>query len=137
MASPSRKLMFHFSTQTVNFPFKKWKVFKGNSDMAKAVIRTGELHWMSQQHKSSEKSNRLTCLTCTRTNEKTKDHPYHPSLSAAFTFTPNCTKNFTISVWPAHTALWSAVMPSSLGKLGSSTYGAKRKTGCLKKYSFH
>lgn len=51
---------------------------------------------------------------------------YHPSLSAAFTFTPNCTRNFTISVWPAHTALWRAVMPSSFGRLGSSTCHTNR-----------
>lgn len=52
---------------------------------------------------------------------------YHPSLSAAFTFTPNCTRNFTISVWPAHTALWRAVMPSSFGRLGSSTCHTNKK----------
>lgn len=50
---------------------------------------------------------------------------YQPSLSAALTFTPNCTRNLTISVWPAHTALWRAVIPSSLGWLGSSTCGGE------------
>ena len=54
---------------------------------------------------------------------------YHPSLSAALTLTPNCTRNFTISVWPAHTALCRAVMPSSLGRLGSSTYNVNQKGG--------
>lgn len=53
--------------------------------------------------------------------------PYHPSLSAAFTFTPNCTRNFTISVCPAHTALCRAVIPSSLGMLGSSTWPARKE----------
>ena len=60
---------------------------------------------------------------------------HHPSLSAALTFTPNCTRNLTISVWPAHTALCRAVMPSSLGRLGSSTCdietrGVNTQTSC-------
>lgn len=48
---------------------------------------------------------------------------YHPSLSAAFTFTPKSSRNFTMWWWPAHTALCKGVIPSSLGLLGSSTYG--------------
>lgn len=45
----------------------------------------------------------------------------HPSLSAAFTLTPKSSRNFTMWWWPAHTALWRGVMPSSLGMLGFST----------------
>lgn len=47
---------------------------------------------------------------------------YHPSLSAAFTFTPKSSRNFTMWWWPAHTALCKGVIPSSFGLLGSSTY---------------
>ena len=46
---------------------------------------------------------------------------HQPSLSAALALTPYWTRNLTISVWPAQTALCSAVMPSSFGMLGSST----------------
>lgn len=46
---------------------------------------------------------------------------HQPSLSAALTLTPNCTRNLTISVCPAQTALCRAVIPSSFGWLGSST----------------
>ena len=46
---------------------------------------------------------------------------HQPSLLAVLTLTPNCTRNLTILVWPAHTELWRAVIPSSLGRLGSST----------------
>ena len=45
----------------------------------------------------------------------------HPSLSAAFTLTPKSSRNFTIWWWPAQTALWRGVIPSSLGMLGFST----------------
>lgn len=71
-------------------------------------------------------------VTDTRMEFKRKSH--HPSLSAALTFTPNCTRNFTISVWPAHTALWRAVIPSSLGRLGSSTCDVNKKGDCYSNF---
>lgn len=46
---------------------------------------------------------------------------HHPSESCAFTSQPNLTKNLTMSIWPAHMALCSAVIPSSLAALGSPT----------------
>lgn len=51
------------------------------------------------------------------------DSPHHPSLSAALTLTPKSSRNFTIWWWPAQTALWRGVIPSSFGVLGLSTWG--------------
>lgn len=65
----------------------------------------------------------------------------HPSLSAAFTLTPKSSRNLTMWWWPAQTALWRGVMPSSLGILGFSTLKMRkhaynrliRKIGCPQK----
>lgn len=53
----------------------------------------------------------------------------HPSLSAAFTFTPKSSRNFTIWWCPAQTALWRGVIPSSLGMLGFSTLNRRNHGG--------